>query len=290
VRVTVLVLALLTAPHHARAQNTAQVTAPIAHTYRTVGGRALRAYAFSPVRTATAMPAVLLFHGGGWTAGEAAWLFATARQFAANGFVAISIEYRLATDSVTPREQGDDACAAFRWLRQQARAFAINPHHVAAYGVSAGGQIVGLLATLGCSAPAGLSARGGPDALVLLSPALDLSDDSDFVHLLHGRGSTLDFSPVAQQRGRVVPTFIVHGVQDSLTPVAGVQRFCQAQRTFGGRCTLQLFQGVGHLLTRNLAHQETVLDPDSTMRAAGLAMQVDFLRGLWGRHPRRPGR
>jgi acetyl esterase len=233
---------------------------------------------------------VLLFHGGGWTAGSASWLYDTARRFASIGFVAIPIEYRLANDTVTPHEQRDDACAAFRWARDEAQTLGLDPTHVAGYGVSAGGQLVGLLATRGCATHASATPRGGPDAMVLLSPALDLSDDPYFALMLHGRGSAAAFSPVAMQRGRVVPTLIVHGAQDSLTPVAGVQKFCATQRANRGRCVLQVYPGVGHLLTRDLANQETTFDPDPVMREAGLAMQIQFLRELWARPTATPKR
>jgi|GEM_PF-3694297 len=38
---------------------------PVEMTYRTVGGRDLKAFVFNPLRRGPARPAILLFHGGG---------------------------------------------------------------------------------------------------------------------------------------------------------------------------------------------------------------------------------
>ncbi|MCC7054644.1 MAG: alpha/beta hydrolase [Gemmatimonadaceae bacterium] len=263
---------------------------PTPHTYRRTADTALHAYVFSPARRAPSRPAVLLFHGGGWTEGAPDWVFDAARQFAASGMVAIAIEYRLANDTLTPRDQRDDACAAFRWARDSARPLGLDPTRVAGYGVSAGGQLVGLLGTRGCADAPGRAPQGGPDAMVLLSPALDLARDPYFVRLLRGRGVVADYSPVAQQRGRGVPTLIVHGEQDSLTPAGAVRRFCTTQRAAGGRCALQIYPGVGHLLTRNLSNQMSEYDPDPALRRTGLAAQVQFLRTLWRLGPPARGR
>jgi acetyl esterase len=279
----VLAIALLSCASRTAAQTAPSPVQPTTQTYRSIAALPLHAYVFTPPQHVPSMPAILLFHGGGWTAGKAEWLFDTARRFALAGFVAIPIEYRLASDSVTPIEQYDDACAAFQWVRQQALTLGVDPKHVAGYGVSAGGQMVGLLATRGCTTAANTTPHGGPDAMLLLSPALDLATDPDFAQLLHGRGTAAELSPITMQRARVVPTFIVHGAADSLTPVPGVRQFCATQRAYGGRCVLKIYSGVGHLLTRDLAHQETVLDPDPAMREEGLSLQQKFLRALWAR-------
>ena len=285
-----IAIALLTRVSGVAAQGTPPNGEPTPHTYRRVADAALHASVFSPARPAPSRPAVLLFHGGGWTEGAPDWVFDAARRFAASGMVAIAIEYRLANETVTPREQRDDACAAFRWARDSARTLGLDPTRVAGYGVSAGGQLVGLLATRGCAEAPGRTPQGGPDAMVLLSPALDLARDPYFARLLHGRGAVSDYSPVAQQRGRGVPTLIVHGEQDSLTPADAVRRFCTTQRAAGGRCALQMYPRVGHLLTRNLANQLSDYDPDPVLRQAGLVAQVQFLRALWRLGPPARGR
>jgi acetyl esterase/lipase len=223
----------------------------------------------------------LLFHGGGWAAGAADWTFERARRYAQMGFVALSIEYRLAGETTTPIEALDDTCHAFGWVRARAGQLGVDPRRVAAYGVSAGGHLVAAAATRGCGGDGGALANGGPDALLLWSPALDVARDGWFGRLLLGRASAADLSPVELVSGRVAPTSIVHGAEDTLTPLAGSQRFCARLRERGDRCDLHVYPGLGHLLTRNLAHQEDDYDPDPEARAAGIAAHESFLCELW---------
>jgi acetyl esterase/lipase len=66
-----------------------------------------------------------------------------------------------------------------------------------------------------------------------------------------------------------------------LTPLRGAQRFCDSVRAGGGVCELVVYPGVGHLLTRNLANQESDFDPDPAAREDGNSRQQEFVRALW---------
>jgi acetyl esterase/lipase len=258
---------------------------PAAHTYREVNGVALKLYVFTPTektRTGRA-PAVLLFHGGGWVAGAPDWTFTSARRYAAAGLVAVSVQYRLSDERVTPIDALADVCSAFQWLRAQAAAFGVDPQQVAASGVSAGGHLAAAAATIGCGNAGGKYGLGGPDALILWSPALDVSGDGHFRRLLRVRGSAEAYSPVEHLRPQMPPTHIVHGERDTLTPLSGARRFCDRVTAGGGRCDLAVYPGVGHLLTRNLANQESDFDPDPVARDDGSARQLAFVKSLWTR-------
>jgi acetyl esterase/lipase len=256
-----------------------QTAQPKPYVYREIAGRKLAAYVFHPDSTATRgrSPAILLFHGGGWSVGSAEWTFDAARRFAGWGMVAIAIEYRLSQENVTPIEALADTCAAFRWVRQHAKEFNVNPNRVAGYGISAGGHLVAAAATVGCPSDPQSTARSRPDALLLWSPALDVTSDGWFNRLLQGRASSRDLSPVEHVGAKTPPTCIVHGEKDTLTPLAGVRRFQDRVIQSGGICEVNVYQGVGHLLTRNLANQESDFDPDPVARADGIARQQRFL-------------
>ena len=260
-------------------------SAPAAQTYRDVNGAALKAYVFAPPGPSRKdpAPAIVLLHGGGWVAGDAEWTFTSARRYAALGLVAVSVQYRLSTDTVTPIEALSDVCAAFRWVRARAAMLRIDLHRVAASGVSAGGHLAAAAATIGCGTTDGAYGTGGPDALVLWSPALDVSRDGHFRRLLRGRAPVEAYSPVEHVRPRMPPVNIVHGERDTLTPLGGARRFCDRIVAGGGRCDLHVYPGVGHLLTRNLANQESDFDPDPVARDDGTARQLAFLRSLWMR-------
>lgn len=257
---------------------------PPAQTYRTVNGAALKAFVFPPAeKPAGPAPAILMFHGGGWVAGAPDWVFVSAKRFAALGYVAIPIEYRLSSDTITPIDAFADVCDSFRWARREAARLGIDPARVAGYGVSAGGHLAGLAATVGCGSTEGAFGTGGPDALVLWSPALDLSRDGHFLRLLRGGGTAAAYSPVEHVRAKMPPVSIVHGEKDTLTPLSGAKLFCDRVVATGARCELNTYPGVGHLLTRNLANQEDDFDPDPVKRDDGVAKQLTFLRELWRR-------
>jgi acetyl esterase len=259
--------------------------APVPRTYRSVEGVSLQAFVFAPPQHSRAgrVPAILLFHGGGWVAGSPDWVFASARRFTTLGFVAIPIQYRLSTDRVSPIEAFADVCAAFQWARQMADTLGVDPKRVAAYGVSAGGHLAALAATVGCGVAEGEFGVGGPDALVLWSPAVDVSTDGHFTRLLRDRATVVEYSPVEHVRARMPPVSIVQGDRDNLTPLSGARRFCESVVATGSRCDLNVYQSVGHLLTRNLANQEDNFDPDPVARDDGIAKQLAFLRQLWRR-------
>jgi acetyl esterase/lipase len=79
------------------------------------------------------------------------------------------------------------------------------------------------------------------------------------------------------------PVHVVHGERDTLTPLAGARRFCDRVVAGGGTCELVVYPGVGHLLTRNLANQESDFDPDPVARDDGNARQRAFVASLWQR-------
>jgi acetyl esterase/lipase len=266
-----LSLTVLLAPVVVRAANGATATDPVRYVYRIVDNDSLAAFVFAPPAGSKHVNGILLFHGGGWAAGSAEWVFASAERFAQWGMVAIAVDYRLSNDTITPIDALGDVCASFVWARAHKKELGIDGRF-AGYGVSAGGHLLALCATKGCGA-----GTKAPDALLLWSPALDVANDRWFAQLLKGRGKPSDYSPVEHTGATTPPTCIVHGREDTLTPLAGSQRFHDEMVTAGGACELNIYDGVGHLLTRNLSNQEDDYDPDPLKRADGIEKQRRFL-------------
>jgi acetyl esterase/lipase len=250
--------------------------------------------------TARPRAAVLLFHGGGWHVGEPAWTYDEARRFARLGLVAVAVQYRLAApggagpDSAgadprrtTPVDAADDARDAVRWVRAHAGALGADPARVAAWGASAGGHLAASAAFVPAPGAGTVDPRAAPDALVLLSPAVAVAGDGWFRRLVGSPAAAAAASPDAHVgtggRPRRPPVLILAGVQDSITPAAGARRFCDRARAAGGRCELQLYPGVGHLLSRALAfraQESGPFDPDPAAVADGAARTSQFLTAL----------
>ncbi|QDX25587.1 alpha/beta hydrolase [Sphingomonas suaedae] len=244
---------------------------PRVTSYKTVGQTSLAAHIFSPANRRSPAPAILLFHGGGWQVGEPQWTYGAAKLLRADGLVAISIEYRLSRGTVTPGDAVADACDAFAWVRRNAAELGVDPTRIGGYGVSAGGHLV---------AAAGLGACGdvrGPDVMLLWSPALDLERDGWFGKLMQGR-DVAAISPLRLAVAGGPPTVIIQGERDTLTPLSGANAFCARLTAKGGTCQLKTYPGLGHLLTRNLANQESDFDIDPNADKDGDATIAAFLR------------
>ena len=99
-------------------------------------------------------PAIVVIHGGGWIEGDKS-SFSTPNNrppgniidFARLGFVAATINYRLAGEAPFPAALHDCRCAV-RWLRANAKKYEIDPERIGVWGNSAGGHLALLLAML----------------------------------------------------------------------------------------------------------------------------------------------
>lgn len=93
----------------------------------------------------TVLPACVLVHGGGWIGGDKERFRALGFALAEKGYVVANVEYRLAGAAKYPAAV-QDCSLAVRWVRANAKRFALDPQRIGAWGGSAGGHLVGLLA------------------------------------------------------------------------------------------------------------------------------------------------
>lgn len=131
-------------------------------------------------------PAVIMFHGGGWSSGNRKQFRPFCQYLASRGLVAATVTYTLAKKSNTQgvsrkRVCIKDAKTAIRWYKQHANELGIDPQRIIAGGGSAGGHI-SLLATTN----PGLNRPTDPKryntnviAYLLFNPAFDLADSKD---------------------------------------------------------------------------------------------------------------
>ena len=100
-------------------------------------------------------PGIVVIHGGGWIEGDKS-SFASREHgvpgnivdFAELGFVAATINYRLAGEAPFPAAL-EDCKNAVRWLRAHARDYNLDSDRIGAYGNSAGGHLAMLLGMVG---------------------------------------------------------------------------------------------------------------------------------------------
>ena len=124
----------------------ADITAELDVVYARYGKRELHLDLFRQKTVRQPMPTLVVVHGGGWLKGEKTKFRALAIQLAKRGYVTAAIEYRLGGEALFPAAI-HDCNAAVRFLRAHADKYLLDPKRIGAIGGSAGGHLVGLMAT-----------------------------------------------------------------------------------------------------------------------------------------------
>ena len=121
------------------------VKAELDITYGKTPEQELKLDVYRPKSGGDKLPACVLVHGGGWTGGNKEKFRPLAIALAEKGYVVANIEYRLAPAAKYPAGVRDCSLAV-RWVRANAARFGLDPRRIGAWGGSAGGHLVGLLA------------------------------------------------------------------------------------------------------------------------------------------------
>ena len=229
------------------------VTTDLAIRYGEAGGRLLLLDVYSPPQRERPRPAVLLIHGGGFVGGSRADadIVAAARHLAEAGYVAFAIDYRL-VDLAQPGPAWpaplNDVQRAVRWARAHAPTYGVDPERIGAYGVSAGAGLAAHLGVRESAEPAdhdlaAFSSR--VRCVVALAGPMDGTippanpSDVDVAQALFGGMPTQvpavyrDASPVAHVDPASAPFLVVHGVHDTVVPIAHARRLVAALQEAG---------------------------------------------------------
>jgi acetyl esterase/lipase len=97
-----------------------------------------------PLNAPPARPGIIMIHGGGWTTGDKSSYDEMCNQYAAQGFVVTTINYRLAPQYQWPDQIGDVQLAV-RFMRANASSTGLNPNNMCSLGDSAGAHLALLL-------------------------------------------------------------------------------------------------------------------------------------------------
>jgi len=246
---------------------------PDSFVYGQAGGKEQKLYVFEPAHTdfRHPRPAMLAFHGGGWSTGSAEWSFGMARYFASLGMVGISVDYRLSDgQTVTPFDAAEDAKAAVRWVRGQAGVLNVDPKKIAVYGESAGGLLAAATAITSDS-PSKEELSSVPNLVALLSPALNIGQSERFKKLAGARADFASISVLQNVRKNMPPMMILTGELDAFVPSASLIDFCQKMKQAHNRCEVEIFLGAGHML-------ETPAKPGSEPKTDPKAKYDAFLK------------
>ena len=249
---------------------------PTIMTYKHASGTDLTLHVFMPTNRpgGQAHPAIVFFFGGGWTVGTPIQFYPECAHFAAEGFVAISADYRIASvNHTTAFESVADGKSAIRWVRAHAGELNVDPNRIVAAGASAGGQVAaaaGIVPGLDESGE-NLSVSSRPNAMMLWYAVVDNGPTGYGSKEVKARYR--EISPLHNITTHTPPTLFLLGTQDSYVPLETAREFQTRIEAGGGRCDLKLFPGAKHPIYN-------YRDGASLLRNEALAEADKFLAGL----------
>ena len=216
------------------------------------------------------LPVVLYLHGGGFRflSKDTHWVFGLV--FARRGFIVCNINYRLAPEHPYPAAI-DDACAAYRWVVENAERLGGDPNQIVLAGESAGANLctsVALATSYQRPEPFARSVFElgvQPKAVVPACGLFQVSDPERFglkskyfwdriaevtdaylhgVEVDHHHGLDLADPVVALERGekpeRPLPPFFIPGGGWDVIAADG-PRLAEALRALGGRAEAKIY-------------------------------------------------
>ncbi len=238
----------------ARADEERTLSIPIRATrnivFREAEGEKVKADIYRPDND-TLCPSVILIHGGGWSAGDKWNMQDHARQLAQAGFVAVSINYRLAPRHLI-HTQIDDCRAALRWWAEEADNHRADPKRLAVWGYSAGAHLSCLIAAKPepDMPPIAAVIAGGAPCEFSSYPA-----DNQFLSKVMGGTQRevpevyRNVSPVTHANSQCPPTLFYHGTQDLIVPPKSSRMMFEELKKCGVETVYHEVEGQGHLTT-----------------------------------------
>jgi len=172
-------------------------------------------------------PVIVSVHGGRWIRGDRRDVTAIdVREWAGYGFFAMTIDYRLVTCTPAPACYQDLLCAV-RWVHAHKDEYDLDTERLFLIGMSAGGHMVSLAATLG---QGDFDRTGGwADQPHTYTAAISVSGAYDLVRLNWGGGwmppgvpwnaARRYASPVQHVSADNRPLLILHSDNDNSIPV-----------------------------------------------------------------------
>ena len=258
------------------------------HVYKKTGDRELRVFAFKPPgwQAGDRRPALVFFHGGSWTGGNANQLAGQSRYLAARGIVCLTVEYRLlpggnSKGSELPVICVQDARSAFRWVRAHAGEFGIDSARLGVGGASAGGYLAAQLALSpgGDAPPDDLQVPLAPAAMLLFNPVIGSrpaeAADAKFEARFGAKlAEFLENCPANHVTSAAPPTIIFHGDADTTITPLQIRRFDESMQNVGARCEAIFYAGQGHSFFNSgkadgRYFRETVLAADRFLASLG---------------------
>ncbi|MCW3095910.1 MAG: alpha/beta hydrolase [Chthonomonadaceae bacterium] len=216
-----------------------------------------------PAKGVGPFPAIVCIHGGGFRAGDRNGYNDMIRQLAQRGYVAVTVEYRLAPKYPFPAAVYD-VKASVRWLRANAKKYNVNPVLIGAMGGSAGANLAEILGvTEGVKMLEGtegnLNQSSAVQAVVSYFGPTDFTksygksvDAAEVLPLYLGgdlvkeRVRHLQASPLYWITPIAAPTLCIHGTKDTYVADEQAHWFVDKMKATGVEAELLTLENAGH--------------------------------------------
>ena len=218
-------------------------------------------------------PCIVCLHGGAWKFGHRKDLSKVIDAIAARGYVVVTASYRLAPKARFPA-QIEDARAAVKFLRKNAKTYNLDPDKIGAMGYSAGAHLSLLLGVTdksdGLEGPLLPDVSGrvqcvvsffGPTDMSLYSTSPGLED----AYMVPFLGPDVKTDPKVYKRASPIeyvtkddpPVLMIHGTFDFVVPIIHSERMLKKLEEAGVTAELIKVRGEGHGFTGTIAVKTT---------------------------------
>ena len=255
-------------------------------TYGTASGTTLKLDLYAAKNHSIPLPTLVLFHGGGWVAGQKERNVFQLLPYLSLGWSVINVEYRLAGTSLAPAAVEDCRCA-LRWVFIHAKEYGFDTTKIVLTGGSAGGHLAlitgmlpeGTIFDRQCPTNESLRWRNGAEPQMKVAAIVNWFGITDVAELLDGPNAkhyavewfgSMDnakelarqVSPITYVRPGLPPVITLHGDQDDIVPYTQALRLHAALEKAGVRNKLVTVHGGKH----GGFNKETLIDDFAAIR------------------------
>lgn len=239
-------------------------------TYATANNTPLKLDLYLPRKRATPLPTLVLFHGGGWVAGQKEQNVFQLLPYLSLGWAVVNVEYRLANNSPAPAAVEDCRCA-LRWVVSRAKFFNLDTSKIVLTGGSAGGHLALITGMLPVNSifdrqcPTDDSTRwtNSWEPPVKVAAIVNWFGITDVAELLDGPNAkhyaiewfgsmnnrkelAQELSPMTYVRAGLPPIISIHGDIDNIVPYSQAVRLHASLNKAGVPNQLVTIPGGGH--------------------------------------------
>ncbi len=216
-----------------------------------------------PTKGTGPFAAIVCIHGGGFRAGDRNGYNGMIRELARHGYVAVTVEYRLAPKFPFPAAVYD-VKSSVRWLRANAKKYRIDPSRIGTMGGSAGANLAEMLGvTEGVKSLEG--DEGNPEQSSAVQAVVSYFGPTDFTKsygksvdaaevlplylggdLEKARTKHLQASPLYWITPAAAPTLCIHGTKDNYVAHEQAIWFVDKMKASGAEAELLTLENAGH--------------------------------------------